>query len=154
MANKFGKDFSIVGGVALVKGRLKHSNEVWEKVEPIIDNLLKKKNLSEGMQFTSIGLLYLYGEENDLGLCFQKIHRTFKDLPVELQLNMEILEWADQNNLELLHDIFMIAALEAMIQAGEKYKFPTEVFKEERKKYGCIPDTLEDCKEYKRPYYS
>lgn len=61
---------------------------------------------------------------------------------------MEILEWADQNNLKLLYDIFMIGALEAFRAVARKYKIPDHILKSERIKYGYIPETIEECKQY------
>jgi hypothetical protein len=92
---------------------------------------------------------FLYGIKNDLKARYSRIHKQYGDLPVSVELDMKILMWADKNNLQLLHDIFMIAALEALIQVCDKYKLPKEVIIEERQKYGQIPNTVEECENYK-----
>lgn len=53
-----------------------------------------------------------------------------------------------KNNLNLLHDIYMIAALEALLQVCKKYKLPMDVIEIERAKYGNIPNTIEECEGY------
>lgn len=148
MANKFGKDFSIVGAVALAKGQVKNDFSPMTRAENLIDIKVKEKNILKGCPFLWIGIIYRYGTKNDLNVDFQRINKKQGDLPISLELNMEILKWADQNNLDLLHDIYMIAALEAVIQVGLKYKLPTTVFEYERAKYGNIPNTIEECEEY------
>lgn len=138
-------------GVALVKGRLKNSGEPYSKVKSFLNEFLKVKGYFQNAPFLWVGLAFRYGIKNDLKLEFQRINKTYGDLPVALELNMEILKWADQNNLDLLHDIFMIAALEALIQVAHKYNLPDGPFLEERAKYGNIPNTIEECQAYKRP---
>lgn len=150
MHDSFDRRFAS-GATALVKGKLRN-DRVCGSIDSFLDSILRQNNLLQNQPFLWVHLDYLYGTKNDLKVVYDKIHKKWGDLPIELELDMEVLEWADQNNLELLHDIFMIAALEAVIQVGEKYKFPTEIFKEERKKYGSIPDTLEACQAYQRPF--
>jgi hypothetical protein len=65
---------------------------------------------------------------------------------------MEILMWCDKNNVDLMSDIFMIACLESLIQVGQKYKLPYDFLVAERKKYGSIPNTIEECEAYERPF--
>ncbi|KJV92575.1 Imm39 family immunity protein [Rickettsia bellii] len=103
------------------------------------------------MPFKWVGLLYLYGTKNLLIPKYERINKKYGDLPIEIELKMEILEWADQNNLELLYDIFMIGALEALMHVGKKYKLPTHLLEEECSKYGNIPETIEECISYQRP---
>ena len=150
MPNKFGNYFAIVGSVALVKGRLKN-DKLTSEVKKYLDDLIQSKNFMEKeIPFSWIGLIYRYGSKNDLNLDFQRIDKKDGELPIALELDMQILQWADQNNLDLLHDIFMIAALEALLQVCDKYKLPKEVFIAERKKYGNIPNTIEECELYNK----
>ncbi len=139
------------GATDLVKGRVKNDGKIRINIKTHLEVFLKAHNYFQGAPFLWVGLSYRYGIKNDLKLEFQRINKTHGDLPVALELDMEILKWADQNDLELLHDIFLIAALEALIQVAQKYKLPIEPFLEERIKYGNIPNTIEECKTYKRP---
>ena len=139
------------GGVALVRGRLKKHFSAWKSIELALDHLLRSNDCFDKAPFLWIGLTYRYGIKNDLKLEFKRIDKKYGDLDVLLELDMEILLWADKNNLDLLHDIFMIAALEALIQIGRKYKLShTDLFISERAKYGNIPDTTEECENYCR----
>lgn len=139
----------VPGGVALVMGRVKNSGKMIDQDK--IEKILIDSNFFENMPFKWVGLLYLYGIKNSLIPKYEKINKKYGYLPIEVELKMEILEWADQNNLELLHDIFMVGALEALIHVGKKYKLPIYLLEEECSKYGNIPETIEECIEYRRP---
>ena len=138
----------VPGATALVKGRVKNGLRLMP--QDIVESIILKSSILEQAPFLWISLSYRYGIKNDLKVIFQGINKKYGDLDIALELDMEILQWADKNNLDLLHDIFMIAALEALIQVGEKYKLPTETFKNERSKYGNIPNTIEECESYKK----
>jgi len=137
--------FAYTGLIALVKGRLLNSKQAVEASQQV--NLLNFP--LSNMPFSWVGLICRLGIKNDLKLEFQRINKKDGDLPVALELDMNILKWADQNNLDLLKDIFTIAALEALLQVCDKYKLPKEAIAAEREKYGNIPSTIEECERYK-----
>lgn len=139
----------VPGGVALVTGRVKNDGKTLKRIQDNIESLIINSDFLKGSLFRWIGLIYRYGKKTDLKVEFKKINKTYESLPIALELDMEILEWADKYNLELLHDIFMIAALEALIQVGQKYKLPIEPFVTERTKYGQIPNNIFECTRYK-----
>lgn len=134
----------VPGGVALVMGRVKNSGKMIDQDK--IEKILIDSNFFENIPFK-----YLYGTKNSLIPKYERINKKHGDLPIEIELKMEILEWADQNNLKLLYDIFMIGALEALIHVGKKYKLPIHLLEAERSKYGNIPETIEECINYQRP---
>lgn len=138
-----------VGADALVKGRIKNSKLMID-VEKKLDLIIRNHNYFYECPFLWVGLGYRYGIKHNLKLEFQRIDKKWGYLPIALELDMEILKWADQNNLDLLHDIYMIAALEALIQVGQKYKLSTAVFEDERAKYNNIPNTIQECETYTR----
>ena len=135
--------------VALVKGRLRSKGK-WADISNELDSIIRNNNIFDGAPFLWVGPIFLYGIKNNLKIKFKRIGKKYGDLGVELELDMEILMWADQNNLDLLHDIFMIAALEALLQVCDKYKLPKEVLVAEREKYGNIPNTIEECELYNK----
>ncbi len=136
--------------VALVKGRIYNGFKCWDKIKIDIDIFLKKTGYFPTDKFLYVQLLYRYGIKNDLKVEFKRIGKQYGDLPIAVELNMEILMWADKNNIDLLHDIFMIAALEALIQVCDKYKLDKHIILDERKKHGEIPNTIEECLNYRK----
>ena len=146
MVHKSSKKFGIVGAVALVRGRIK--NGLYSMPDEKFESFLNDKLFLEASPFSWISLIYRYGIKNNLKIEYQRINKKDGDLPIALELDFNILKWADQNNLDLLKDIFMIAALEALIQVCDKYKLPKEAIVAEREKYGTIPNTIEECEIY------
>ncbi|CAO5682730.1 MAG: hypothetical protein HEEMFOPI_01770 [Holosporales bacterium] len=133
---------------ALVKGRIYDDFNCWDKIKTYLNILLKKTEYFQTDKFLYVQLLYRYGIKNNLKVDFGRINKKYGDLPIAVELDMEILMWADKNNIDLLHDIFMIAALEALIQVCNRYKLPKEAIEEERKKFGEIPSSIDVCKKY------
>ena len=145
------KKLFVPGGVDLVGVRLifkrdiKNTFKVWENTDPKIEKLLKQSNFFEKVPFWWIGFIYRYGIKNKLVPDYKRISKKYGDLPIAIELRADILSWADQNNVHLLEDIFMVGALEALIHVGHKYKLPTEALEKEREKYNDIPETVEEC---------
>jgi hypothetical protein len=140
----------VFGMVDLVKGRVRN-DRVCIPVREFLEKLIVNTGFLKEAAFLWIGVIFRYGIKNDLKAEFQRINKKYGDLSIALELDMEILQWADRNNLDLLRDIFMIASLEALLHIGKKYKLPTQIFETERAKYGNIPDTLEACESYVSP---
>jgi len=140
--------FSLFG---LVLGRLKNAR-VLIPIRDALDEMLVRESFFSDAPFLWIGVTLKYGIKNDLHFVFERINKKYGDLPITLELDMQILQWADQHNLDLLRDIFMIAGLEAVIQVGKKYKLPVEAFVQERAKYDTIPNTIEECEGYKNSF--
>lgn len=138
----------VPGATALVIGRVKNGLKMMD--QDLIEKFIISSNFLDNAPFLWVHLSYRYGIKNNLKVELKRIDKKYGDIEIAIELDMEILQWADRNNLELLHDIFMIGALEALIQVGKKYKLPTEAFIEERKKYGNIPNTIEECENYKK----
>ena len=116
--------------------------------QDLIEQFLIESNFLEDAPFKWVGLMYRYGLKNDLVPEYDRIDKKDGELPIAIELKMEILQWADQNNLKLLYDIFMIGALEALIHVGHKYHLPFARLEIERLKYGTIPETIEECEVY------
>lgn len=140
-------DFSVS---TLGFGKIRHDTKVWGIVRPHLNHLLLCVHYFDRAPFTSMELMFRYGMHTNLLLEFKEINKRYKDLPVTLELDMKILQWADEENFQQLQDIFMIASLEALIQVGQKYLLPLTSFLQERAQYPEIPHTIEECEEYTR----
>lgn len=144
MQSKHNRKF-VPGSVDLIQGRVRNGINLMPQDE--IEQILIESGILKDAPFLWVGMLYLYGTKLDLKAKFKSISKKYGDLDISVELDMKILQWADQNNLKLLKDIFMIAALEGLIQICKKYKLPDARFKEERLKYGTIPETVEECEQ-------
>ncbi len=97
--------------------------------------------------FVRISLLFLYGIKTDLEPRYERIDKKYKDLPISVELDTSIMEWAEFYDLELMKEIFMIATCEAVLDVLRKYKLPIEPIEKLRAKYTTIPETIEECEQ-------
>lgn len=134
-----------MGASSLVlRANIKNDGKVWEDLEIITDHMYDRQLFPE-KKFVRIGLLFLYGIKTDLIPRYERINKTYKDLPIAVELDTNILRWADKNSLELMKEIFMIATCEAVLDVLRKYKLPTEPIEKVRAQYSTIPQTIEEC---------
>ena len=125
---------------AFVKSGLKMIVEI----RPIVDQIYNRSYF-DSVKFVRIGILFLYGIKTDLKPNYERINRIDKDLPISIELDTEIMRWADQHNLELMKEIFLIATCEGVLHVLRKYKLPTEPVESVRQKLGDIPLTIQEC---------
>ncbi|HQS85013.1 MAG TPA: Imm39 family immunity protein [Alphaproteobacteria bacterium] len=137
-------------GIALIIGKLINTNKIWKEIISLLDQLLRQNDIFGKAPFLYVQLAFLYGIKNDLNVEFNRIGKKYGDLGVAIEFDMEILKWADQNNLQLLHDIFLIGALEVLLQVCKKYNLPDDLIIKERLKYDNIPNTIAECETYKK----
>ncbi len=140
----------IVGAVALVVGRfVRNGLKRLEEVDDILHHMYDRKNFG-AQRFVRISLMFRYGIKTDLIPEYGRIHIKDRDLPIKIELDTLILDWADKNNPELLKEIFLIATCEAVLHVLRKYKLPTEPVEMIRSKLGDIPLTIEDCEAWQQ----
>ena len=89
--------------------------------------------------------MFRCGLKNDLIPEYKKIDRKDGELPVAIEIKMEILEWADKNDLEMLKYIFMTATLDTLIHIGKKYELPIDLLILMRLNYPDLPNSAEEC---------
>lgn len=136
---------SVAGASALVVGRfVRKGPSRIKEIKPVFHYMYDKKYL-ENQKFVMISILFLYGIKTDLIPRYNRIHPKDKDLPIDLELDTLVLDWADKNKPELLKEIYLIATCEAVLHVLRKYKLPTEPVEKIRSKLGTIPETIEEC---------
>lgn len=133
----------VPGRIFLVRGRLKNSSST-ASIQDDIEEIIIDSHFLENAPFKWIGLFYRLGIKNKLKPEYQRIDKKDGELPIAVEIDFELLKWADDHDVPLLKDLFMMAGLEALIHVGKKYKLPTEMIEEERAKYGAFPESIED----------
>lgn len=128
--------------IDMIKVRFRNLQHV--QIRDSIEQLIINSNILEQAPFKWIGISYRHGIENNFKVRFQGINKKYGDLGIAIELDTEILKWADDHNVALLSDLYRIAALEALIQVMKKYKLPSEAFEGERAKYPSYPNTIEE----------
>ena len=128
----------------VVRLRLKNCGVVWEKMRHIVSNMYDR-NLLPKDKFHIIVLVFLHGLKTSLVPTYERISKKDMELGINVELDSNILLWADKHDLELLKEIYLIATCEAVLHVLRKYKLPTEPVETLRKQYGNIPQTIEEC---------
>ena len=139
----------VPGIVALVKVRLKNTKCIIS-IQDEIEKIIIDSHFLDNAPFKWVGLIYRYGLKNTLKPEYQRINKKYGDLPIAVELDTRILKWADEYDLQLFKDIFMIAALEALLHVGKQYNLPTQLLEQERAKYGDIPESVEELENTKK----
>jgi hypothetical protein len=138
----------VFGIMGLIQGRAKNINITLPSIRDRLEQMIIDSNCLEKAPFKWVDLLFMQGEVCNLKVKFGRINKKYGDVSVSVELKMEILQWADKNNVPLLGEIYTIATLEALIQVAQKYDLPCDVFIKERAQYGAIPETVEECEKY------
>jgi hypothetical protein len=133
----------VPGVIDMVKIRLPNLKYT-VSIQDDIEKIMIDSHFLEEAPFKWVGLIYRLGIKNDLKPEYQRINKKYGDLPIAVEIDTDILKWADRNDVKLLKDLFMMAGLEALIDVGKKYKLPTEKIEAERAKYGPFPNSVEE----------
>lgn len=133
-----------VPGITDLKiGRVVHDKDLDD--HDYIEKLVIDSGMLEGAPFEVIYHHYYYGDETNLKPT-SRMSKKYNDIRTTIELDMDILQWADQYNIKLFMEMMMIGALEALIHLGKKYKLEIGLIEEERKKFReSIPLTIEEC---------
>lgn len=134
----------VFSGVDLIGAKMKNDLKNFRKLkENYFQDLLISSSYFDGAKFTWVGLIIRFGLKNDIKTHFKSISKKYDSLNLAKELDMRVLLTADENDVDMLTDFFKIAALDSLIEAGEKYKLnpnAIEILKKERSKLGHIPD--------------
>ena len=136
----------VPSSVGLRVGKILHTKDI--NRYDYIESLVIASGMLDNAPFVWIGLMYRYGFKTDLIPEYDKREIDPKDgeIAISIELDMDILEWADRYNIKLFMEMMMIGALEALIHLGKKYKLNIELIEEERKKFReTIPETIGEC---------
>lgn len=136
----------VVGGSDdwVLRANIKNDRPI--NLRPITDYMYDRFLFPQD-KFDWIHLRFGYGIKTDLKPHYRRIDKKYKDLPISIELDTEIMRWADTYDLELMKEIFMIAICEGVLDVLRKYKLPTQPVENLRSQYTTIPLTIEECEE-------
>lgn len=123
----------VIGGVALVKAKLKHDVAAMSAVRDEIESLLVQSGFFAAAPFKWIGLVIRFGLENKFEPLYQRINKTHGDLPVSIEVDTHALLGAD---IEAMKAVFRRATIEALLHVARKYNLSTEPLEDYRRGLG------------------
>lgn len=125
----------LIGGVGLVKGRVRDAGvvmvQICDELEPILRDLCFTRNAP----FRTVSLILRFGTQRGINPECQPIDKSHDELPMTLELEMQSLK---EMNRDELKNEFMVATLEALIIAGQKYGLPTDVLERSLRELSSI----------------
>lgn len=116
----------VIGGVALVKERIKNDVNALAEVRNEVETLLVESNYFASAPFKWIGLIIRYGLKDNFQPQYQKINKYHGDLPIAVEVNTQSLISAEY---ETIKQIFRHATIQALISVAEKYGLPSHELK-------------------------
>ena len=119
----------VIGGVALVKARLKHTGPAMVGVCDEIEKVLLDADFFATAPFKWIGLIIRYGLQNKFEPIYQRINKTYGDLPASIEVDTDALLGAD---LETTKAVFRQATIEALLHIAQKYNLPVKPLEDYR----------------------
>jgi len=122
----------VIGGVALVKARLKNDVQAMSAVRDELEKLLLDCDFFAAAPFKWIGLIIRFGLKDNVEPVYQRI-KTHGDLPVSIEVDTHPLIGAD---IETMKAIFRRATIEALLHVAQKYNLPAKTLEEYRKGLG------------------
>jgi len=108
----------VLGGSALVRGRLRHSMPALGGARDAAEAHMKRSDFLSGAPFEWIGLIFSYGTQRSLHCRIGRINQIYGDLPLTFELDMEELLAATREELEA---IFYHATVQCLMEVGRKF---------------------------------
>lgn len=112
-----------IGGVSLIKGRVKQAGlamaEICEEFEP----LLKEIQFVRNAPFKTISLIIRFGEETDLNPSYEAINKRHSELPVAILMELAELKTASKS---VVKSAFISATVDVLFDVAKKYNLPAD----------------------------
>jgi hypothetical protein len=117
----------LIGGVSLVKGRVRDAGRAMVKISNDLEGTFESTSYVANAPFKTVSLILRFGLQTNLEPEYTRIDKRHNELHVAVELNMADLSTC---NYEQLEELFMIATLKVLVDAGKKYHLPYEKFEE------------------------
>jgi len=115
----------VLGAVALVPGRVRHSLAAMTEVRELVEAMMIRVNFVEHAPFSWVGLILRYGERDQESPEYEKIDPQDGELPVAIELDIKSLQNVSE---EEVRRRFLQATLLSLIDIGKKFNLPIDDF--------------------------
>jgi hypothetical protein len=117
----------VIGGVALVKARLKNDGSAMIAVGDEIEKILIDSQFFAQAPFQWISLIIRYGLQDKFDPDYRQISKRYRDLPISIEVDTHSLIGGD---IESIKAVFRRATAVALLHVAHKYNLPTKTLED------------------------
>jgi hypothetical protein len=121
----------VLGGVALVKARLKNTGPAMDHVRDEVERIIISAGWFPSAPFQWVGLIIRYGLKTESEPHYQRINKTHGDLPISVEVDANHL-LDIHTDLERLEAFFKRVTIDCLLSVARRYGLPTEALEHER----------------------
>ena len=123
----------VIGGVALVKARLKNTGPAMTQVCDELEPLLIGSDWFPAAPFRWVGLIIRYGLKTESEPHYQRINKTHGDLPIAVEVDTHHL-LDIHTEPERLKAFFKRVTIDCLLSVARRYDLPAGALENERNK--------------------
>jgi hypothetical protein len=121
----------VLGGVALVKARLKNVGQAMVRVCDELEPALITSGWFPAAPFRAVSLIIRFGLQTESEPHFQRISKKYGDLPIAIEVDTHHL-LDIHTEPERLKAFFKRVTIDCLLSVGRRYDLPTEKLEHER----------------------
>ena len=111
----------LIGGVSLVKGRVKEAGLAMQEICNDLEPLLKEIGFVDNAPFKTISLIIRFGENTNLTPEYEAVNKRHSELPVAVEVELAGLRTADKDTVK---SAFTNATIDVLLDVALKYNLP------------------------------
>lgn len=116
----------LIGGVSLVKGRVREAGLVMQKICNELEPFLKEIGFVDNAPFKTVSMIIRFGEKTNLNPEYEPINKRHSELPVSVEFKLSSLCTASK---EAVKNAFVKATIDVLADVAHRYNLPADQLK-------------------------
>ena len=113
----------LIGGVSLIKGRVKEAGLAMKEICDDLEPLLKEIGFVDNAPFKTVSMIIRFGEKTDLTPDYEPVNKRHSELPVAVEMELSGLRVASK---DVVKSAFVKATVDVLLDVAKKYGLPSE----------------------------
>ena len=122
----------LMGGVDLVKTRLKNAGTAMVAVCDELDPILEESDFFLNAPFQSVSLILRYGLINNTDPEYQPIDQRHRELPISVEIDAKLLQSLDRSDPNGLKDVVSLVAAAALLNVSVKFGLASDALRRKK----------------------
>lgn len=114
----------LIGGVSLIKGRVKEAGLVMKEICDDLEPLLQEIGFVSSAPFKTVSMIIRFGDKTDLTPDYEPINQRHSELPVAVEIELSSLRLASR---DVVRNAFVKATIDVLLDVAKKYGLPFEM---------------------------